>query len=88
MENKENPGNKNQKDKKKITWKRVVDWILQILVWLGGILLLYVDVYEYDSYLESYYLTGFIGGMLYSNFVLLIFVLYVIKKMILRSFKK
>ncbi len=58
MENKENPGNKNQKDEKKITWKRVVDWILQILVWLGGILLLYVDVYEYDSYLESYYLTG------------------------------
>ena len=38
--------------------KIIVDWILQILVWLGGILLLYVDVYEYDSYLESYYLTG------------------------------
>ena len=58
MENKENPGNKNQKDEKKITWKRVVDWILQILVWLGGILLLYVDVYEYNSYLESYFLNG------------------------------
>lgn len=58
MQNKENPGNKNQNEKKKITCKIVADWILQILVWVGGILLLYVDVYEYDSYLDSYYLTG------------------------------
>ena len=39
-----------QKEKKKMTCISITCWILQILIWVGAIILLYMDVYKVEHY--------------------------------------
>lgn len=68
-----------QKEKKKMTCISITCWILQILIWVGAIILLYMDVYrvEHYSYIgdEEYISDSFIFMVI---FEIILYITYVI----------